>query len=80
MTGIEWFYTGGAILVGYIVIIAIMILAAILYIVSDKISEKIKIPNWVHMVGKAIFFLLLLLFSTIFAYGMGDITIQRFMV
>ena len=78
MTGIEWFYTGGAILVGYIVIIAIMIVAAILYTVSDKISEKIKIPNWVHMVGKAIFFLLLLLFSIIFAYGMGDITIQRF--
>ena len=80
MTGIEWFYTGGAILVGTIVIIAIMILAAILCIVSDKISKKIKIPNWVHMVGKAIFFLLLLLFSIIFAYGMGDIIIQRFMV
>ena len=80
MTGIEWFYTGGAILVGTIVIIAIMLVAVILYIVSDKISEKIKIPNWVHMVGKAIFFLLLLLFSIIFAYGMGDITIQRFMV
>lgn len=78
MTGIEWFYTGGAILVGTIVIIAIMIVAAILYTVSDKISEKIKIPNWVHMVGKAIFFLLLLLFSIIFAYGMGDIIIQRF--
>lgn len=74
----EWIYTGGAILVGYIVIIAIMILAAILYTVSDKISEKIKIPHWVHMVGKAIFCLLLLLFSIIFAYGMGDITIQRF--
>ena len=80
MTGMEWIYTGGAILVGTIVIIAIMILAAILCIVSDKISEKIKIPNWVHMVGKAIFFLLLLLFSIIFAYGMGDIIIQRFMV
>lgn len=80
MTGIEWIYTGGAILVGYIVIIAIMIVAAILYTVSDKISEKIKIPHWVRMVGKAIFFLLLLLFSIIFAYGMGDITIQRFMM
>ena len=76
----EWIYTGGAILVGTIVIIAIMILAAILCTISDRISEKIKIPNWVHMVGKAIFFLLLLLFSIIFAYGMGDIIIQRFMV
>lgn len=76
----EWIYTGGAILVGYIIIIAIMILAAILCTVSDKISEKIKMPNWVHTIGKIIFFLLLLLFSIIFAYGMGDITIQRFMV
>ena len=74
----EWIYTGGAILVGYIIIIAIMILAAILCTVSDKISEKIKMPNWVHTIGKIIFFLLLLLFSIIFAYGMGDITIQRF--
>lgn len=80
MTGVEWIYTGGAILVGYIVIIAIMIVAAILCTVSNRISEKIKIPHWVHIVGKAIFFLLLLLFSTIFAYGMGDITIQRFMI
>lgn len=80
MTGMEWIYTGGAILVGYIIIIVIMVLAAILCTVSDKISEKIKIPNWVHVIGKIIFFLLLLLFSIIFAYGMGDITIQRFMV
>jgi hypothetical protein len=76
----EWIYTGGAILVGYIVIIAIMILAAILCTVSDKVSEKIKIPNWVHTMGKVILFLLLLLFSVIFAYGIGDITIQRFIV
>lgn len=78
MTGMEWIYTGGAILVGYIIIIVIMVLAAILCTVTDKLSEKIKMPNWVYMVGKAIFFLLLLLFSIIFAYGMGDITIQRF--
>ena len=76
----EWIYTGGAILVGYIVIIAIMILAAILCTVTDKLSEKIKMPNWVYVIGKIIFFLLLLLFSIVFAYGMGDITIQRFMV
>ena len=79
MTGFEWIYFGGATLVGYIVIIAMVIFAAILCAGSDKLAEKIKIPQWISTVGRIIFYLLMLIFSIIFAYGMGDIVIQRFM-
>ena len=75
MTGIEWLYTGGAILVGYLVIIVAMVMAAMLCAITDRIT----LPNWVHSIIKVIFVLLIILMSIVLAYGMGDLTIQRFM-
>ena len=75
MSGFEWLYIGGATLIGYIVIILIMVFSAILCTITDRI----KMPNWFYMVVKIIFFLLIILFSVIMAYGMGDLVIQNVM-
>lgn len=80
MTGFEWIYFGGATLVGYIVIVAMIIFAVILCTIRDKLAEKIKIPQWINIVGRIIFYLLIGIFSIIFVYGMGDIIIQRFII
>ena len=80
MTEFKWIYFGGATLVGYTVIIAMIIFTMILCAGSDKLAEKIKLPQWINIVGRIIFYLLMIIFSIIFAYGMGDIVIQRFMI
>lgn len=77
MTGFEIIHMGGAILLGYAVLIGIIVVAALLCSISDKLSEKIKMPNWVSVVGKIIFFVLMIIFSIVFAYGLGDLIIQR---
>ncbi|MBQ8793100.1 MAG: hypothetical protein IJZ62_05980 [Clostridia bacterium] len=74
MTGFEIMYMIGAILVGYGVIVAAMVVAAIVCSVTDRIN----LPNWLYGVGKILFFILIIIFSIIFAYGMGDLVIQRF--
>lgn len=74
MTGFEIMYMVAAILVGYGVIIAAIIVAAIVC----GLTDRIKLPNWIISVGKGLFFILMILFSIIFAYGMGDLVIQRF--
>lgn len=74
MTGLEIIYTGGAILVGYIVFIVAIVFAAIVSTVLDKIN--VAVPRWITVTGKVIFYILVILLSIVFAYGMGDLVIQ----
>lgn len=74
MTGIEWLYTGAAALVGYFVIIIIAVIMAIIGVITDKFT----LPNWYYGAVKIFLFVLMFIFSTVFAYGMGDLVIQRF--
>lgn len=74
MTGFEVIYMIAAILVGYIVILGISVVVTIVDILTDRIT----LPNWVHVVGKILFFTLIIIFSIVLAYGMGDLVIQRF--
>lgn len=74
MTGFEIIRMIATILIGYCVIIAVMVVALIICSLTDRIT----LPNWAYTVGKILFFILIIIFSIVLAYGMGNLVIQRF--